>query len=41
MLQMFEQKLKFKNAEYPPLTLAVWSFLWVADSPIVKGNNPE
>ena len=38
LLQMFGQNLVINGLPYPPMTLAVWSFLWVSESPILKNT---
>lgn len=38
LLQMFGQELIINGLPYPPMTMAVWSFLWVSDSPVLKNG---
>lgn len=38
LLQMFGQDLVINGLPYPPMTLAVWSFLWVSESPVLKNT---
>lgn len=38
LLQMFGQNLIINGLPYPPMTMAVWSFLWVSESPLLKNK---